>query len=96
MKTNKLLKGFFTCAMAATLVFGILHVSAQPAEALQCPQTLFGNTFSHIQQTNDNWLPLPGQDPPFPPGYNPNPHPICCCIYVTPSGQFVEGPSWYC
>lgn len=21
---------------------------------------------------------------------------ICCCIYLTPSGQQVVGPSWYC
>ncbi len=51
MKTNKLLKGFFTCAMTAALVFGILHVSAQPAEALQCAPTLFNATFSHVLRT---------------------------------------------
>lgn len=80
MKTKGLLKGLFASLMTAALVVGILHVSTQPAQALQCPQTLLGNDFSHVNQTQEpdcSWS-------------------ICCCIYVTPTGQFVEGPSWYC
>ncbi len=80
MKINVLLKGFFTCLMTAALVIGILHVSAQPAAALQCPLTLLGNDFSHVNQTQE-------------PGCTWS---ICCCIYVRPSGELVEGPSWYC
>ncbi|MEM7355960.1 MAG: hypothetical protein AAF657_34405 [Acidobacteriota bacterium] len=75
MQAKSLLKGFFTFAMATALVAGLVHISAQPAEASsQCPETFRGNPFSHVQQT----------------GY------ICCCVYEKPSGDLVQGPSWYC
>ncbi len=81
MRVNIVLKGLFTGLMTAALVVGIFHVSAQPAAALQCPEVLLGNDFSHVEQSQE------------PPECSWN---ICCCIYVTPTGQFVEGPSWYC
>ena len=75
LRKNVVLKGIFGSFMILALVFGLAHLTAQPAEAsFRCPAQLFGNTFSHVEVAGD----------------------ICCCIYLTPEGQEVVGPSWYC
>lgn len=80
MNKQAIAKGLFSSILAATMIFGFLHLTVEPAEAgFQCPPELFGNTFSHIAVT--------------PVG---NGTYICCCIYTTSSGEEVTGPSWYC
>ena len=80
MNKKAILQRLFSSLLAATLLFGVLHLTTEPAEAgFQCPPRLFGNTFSHVETT-----------------YLPSGLAICTCIYETPSGGEVPGPGYYC
>ena len=80
MNKKTILQRLFSSLLAATLLFGVLHLTTEPAAANgHCFASLFGNVFSHIEEVSLG-------DGTY----------LCCCAYITPSGGIAIGQSWYC